>query len=124
MDWFLVYVAAAGAMRCIMGFVGICIFCVYLMSPENVICRISTAIRCVAYGHKVCMVIRCVYKLLIRQGCICLRKTAFSQTIVKNNLPSENSYIGLADFFSGKSLTSCSRLILIFRGLACDFFYE
>ena len=35
---------------------------------------------------------------------------------------SEYSYVGLGDFFSGKSLKICSRSILIFRGLICDFF--
>ena len=27
-------------------------------------------------------------------------------------------------FFSGKSLKICSRSVLIFRGLTCDFFHE
>ena len=45
--------------------------------------------------------------------------------IFKSNAHSEDSYIGLADFFvffSGKCLKICSRSISIFRGLTCDFF--
>ena len=44
--------------------------------------------------------------------------------LVKSNERSEYSYIGLAVFFSGKSLKRCSRSILIFRGLTCDFFFK
>ena len=42
----------------------------------------------------------------------------FIKSIERN----EYSYIGLADFFSGKSLKICSRSILIFRCLTSDFF--
>ena len=41
---------------------------------------------------------------------------------IKSNERSEYSFIGFADFFLGKSLKICSRSILIFRGLTCDFF--
>ena len=45
--------------------------------------------------------------------------------VFKSNERSKDSYIGLADFFvvffSGESLKVCSRSILIFRGLTCDF---
>ena len=41
----------------------------------------------------------------------------------KSNEHSEYFYIGLGDFFfSGKNTKICSRSILIFRGLTCDFF--
>ena len=46
--------------------------------------------------------------------------------VIKSNERIEYSYIGLADFFlffsPGKSLQICSRSILIFRGLTCNFF--
>ena len=40
----------------------------------------------------------------------------------KSTERSEYSYIGCADFFSGKNPNVCSRSFLIFRGLTCDFF--
>ena len=43
-------------------------------------------------------------------------------SVFKSNERSEDSYIKLADFFSGESYKICSRSILIFRGLTCDFF--
>ena len=48
--------------------------------------------------------------------------------MIKSDERSEDSYLGLADFFlvcffSGKSLKICSRSILIFRALTCDFFF-
>ena len=42
--------------------------------------------------------------------------------LFKSNERSEYSYIGLADFFSGKRFKFCSRSVLIFRGLTCDYF--
>ena len=63
---------------------------------------------------------------------LCLSTTCFYPQIIDNsfiiiiiinsNERSEYSYIGLADFFSGKSLKICSRLVLIYRGLTSDFF--
>ena len=48
------------------------------------------------------------------------------RSVIKSDERNEDSYIGLADFFlfffSGKVLTICSRSILIFRSLTCDFF--
>ena len=44
------------------------------------------------------------------------------KVVFKSNERSEYSYIGLADFFLRKKSKICSRSILIFRGLTCDFF--
>ena len=43
------------------------------------------------------------------------------EKLFKSNERSDYSYIGLADFFQEK-VKICSRSILIFRGLTCDFF--